>query len=163
MLLRVGRESEVGRCRVLLLRGTRPLCGSIKRDDGTKSFVGQAIRGGRGWQLGNVGVPLHLVNSDVAGNGKLARVLSDRGFVCLLRISRRLLAQPSRAANRNPRAPSSTQRASALRQTSATWVSRPLELHHRPRAKPSVRLSPHIRQTCRPHRFANVRRDLAGS
>jgi hypothetical protein len=46
------------------------------------------------------------------------------------------------------------------------WLSRPMELHHRPLAEPSVRLSPHsapIRQTCRPHRVANVRRDPAGS
>jgi exodeoxyribonuclease III len=45
------------------------------------------------------------------------------------------------------------------------WVSRPMELHHRPLAEPSVRLSPHsapIRQTCRPHRFTNVRIDPAG-
>src|SRR5216684_9132352 len=40
-------------------------------------------------------------------------------------------------------------------------VSRPAELHHRPLAEPSVRLSPHsapIRQTCRSYRSASVQR-----
>ena len=41
-------------------------------------------------------------------------------------------------------------------------LSRPMEFHHRPLAEPSVRLSPHsapIRQTRRPYRFANGRRE----
>src|SRR5215470_11580588 len=41
-------------------------------------------------------------------------------------------------------------------------LSRPMEFHRRPLAEPSVRLSPHsapIRQTRRPYRFANGRRD----
>src|SRR4029453_4586677 len=44
----------------------------------------------------------------------------------------------------------------------AERLSRPIEFHHRPLAEPSVRLSPHsapIRQTRRPYRFANGRRD----
>jgi hypothetical protein len=71
---------------------------------------------------------VHPVNSDVAENGKLEQVLSNRGFVCLLRISRRFLAQPSRPANRNPRPSSSTQCASALRQTATLERGRPLAL-----------------------------------
>jgi hypothetical protein len=41
-------------------------------------------------------------------------------------------------------------------------LSRPMEFHRRPLAEPSVKLSPHsapIRQTRRPFRFANGRRD----
>src|SRR5215467_5001119 len=41
-------------------------------------------------------------------------------------------------------------------------LSRPMEFHRRPLAEPSVRLSPHsapIKQTRRPYRFANGRRD----
>jgi hypothetical protein len=43
-----------------------------------------------------------------------------------------------------------------VKQSQGHWLSRPMELHHRPLAEPSVRLSPHsapIRQTSRPHRF----------
>lgn len=71
---------------------------------------------------------VHLVNSDLAENGKLEQALSNCGSVCLLRVSRRFFAQPSRSANRNPRAPSSTQRASALRQTPTLERGRPLAL-----------------------------------
>jgi outer membrane protein TolC len=41
---------------------------------------------------------VHPVNSDVAENGKLEQVLSNPGFVRLLRISRRFLAQQKEAA-----------------------------------------------------------------
>jgi hypothetical protein len=45
---------------------------------------------------------------------------------------------------------------------SSTWVSRPMGLHHRPLAEPSVRLSPHsapIRQTCRSYRCSSARKE----
>ena len=45
---------------------------------------------------------VHPVNSGIAENGKLEQVVSNCGIVCLLRFSRRFLAQPSRPANRIP-------------------------------------------------------------
>ena len=71
---------------------------------------------------------MHHVNSDIAENEKLEQVLSNRGFVCLVGVSRCFLAQPSRPASRNPRAPSSTQCASGLRQTPTLERGRPLAL-----------------------------------
>src|ERR1019366_3744600 len=61
----------------------------------------------------------------------------------------------------HPYAALSTLRSYASQRTTKSPVSRPVQLHHRPLAEPSMRLSPHsapIRQTCRSYRSYRYRR-----